>query len=40
LNVEDYRDLSYRFGINHVHMVLKNGAVIYQEGEVKHCYAQ
>jgi imidazolonepropionase len=34
LNVEDYRDPVYRFGINHVHMVLKNGAVVYQEGEV------
>ncbi|HVP45994.1 MAG TPA: amidohydrolase family protein [Bryobacteraceae bacterium] len=40
LNTDDYRDLSYRFGINHVHMVLKNGAIIYQEGEVKHCEAQ
>ena len=37
LNVEDYRDLPYRFGINHVHMVLKNGEIICQEGEVKHC---
>ena len=36
LNVEDYRDLTYRFGINHVHMVLKDGAVIYREGEVAH----
>ncbi|MBZ5596536.1 MAG: amidohydrolase family protein [Acidobacteriia bacterium] len=36
LNVEDYRDLSHLFGINHVHMVLKNGEVIYQEGEVTH----
>jgi imidazolonepropionase len=36
LNIEDYRDLSHRFGINHVHMVLKNGAVIYREGEVAH----
>jgi len=40
LNTDDYRDLSYRFGINHVHMVLKNGAVIYQEGKVEHCEAQ
>lgn len=36
LNVEDYRDLSTRFGINHVHMVFKNGTAIYQEGEVTH----
>jgi imidazolonepropionase len=36
LNVEDYRDLTDRFGINHVHMVFKNGTVIYQEGEVTH----
>ena len=36
LNVENYRDLVYRFGVNHVHMVLKNGAVVYQEGEVTH----
>jgi imidazolonepropionase len=34
LNVEDYRDLSDRFGINHTHMVFKNGTAIYQEGEV------
>jgi imidazolonepropionase len=36
LNVEDYRDLPHRFGINHVHMVFKNGTAIYQEGEVTH----
>ena len=36
MNVEDYRDLSDRFGINHTHMVLKNGKTIYQEGEVTH----
>ena len=34
MNVEDYRDLCDRFGINHTHMVLKNGRAIYQEGEV------
>jgi imidazolonepropionase len=34
LNVEDYRDLADRFGINHTHMVLKNGVPIYEEGEV------
>jgi len=36
MNVEDYRDLSDRFGINHTHTVLKNGTAIYQEGEVTH----
>jgi imidazolonepropionase len=34
LNVEDYREMPHQFGVNHVHMVLKNGAVIYREGEV------
>jgi len=34
MNVEDYRELPYRFGINHTHMVFKNGTAIYQEGEV------
>jgi len=34
LNVEDYREMPHQFGINHVHMVLKNGATIYREGEV------
>ena len=34
LNVEDYREIPHQFGINHVHMVLKNGAIIYKEGEV------
>ena len=34
LNVEDYREMPHQFGINHVHMVLKNGAIIYREGEV------
>jgi imidazolonepropionase-like amidohydrolase len=34
LSIEDYRDLWRRFGIDHVHMVLKNEAVIYREGEV------
>ena len=36
LNVADYRDLPAQFGINHVHLVLKNGKVIYGEGEVTH----
>ena len=34
LNVEDYRDIAHQPGVNHVHMVLKAGATIYQEGEV------
>lgn len=34
LNVADYREVPAQFGINHVHMVLKDGNVIYKEGEV------
>ena len=34
LNVADYRELPAQFGVNHVHMVLKNGHVVYREGEV------
>jgi imidazolonepropionase len=34
LNVADYREVPEQAGINHVHMVWKNGGVIYQEGEV------
>ena len=34
LNLEDYRELAAQFGVNHVHMVLKNGNIIYREGEV------
>ncbi len=37
LNVEDYRDIAYQFGVNHVHLVVKDGAVVYQEGEVVGC---
>lgn len=37
LNVEDYREIAHQFGVNHVHMVVKNGAVVYQEGEVAGC---
>jgi imidazolonepropionase len=40
LNVEDYRDFVHGFGINHVHMVLKNGAALYREGEVDSWTAQ
>jgi imidazolonepropionase len=34
LNVTDYREVAEQIGVNHVHMVLKNGKVIYHEGEV------
>ena len=37
LNVEDYREVAHQFGVNHVHMVVKNGAIVYQEGEVANC---
>jgi imidazolonepropionase len=37
LNVEDYREIAHQFGVNHVHMVVKNGAIVYQEGEVAGC---
>ncbi len=37
LNVEDYREIAHQSGVNHVHMVVKNGAVVYQEGEVAGC---
>jgi imidazolonepropionase len=34
LNVPDYRDLAHHFGDNLVHLTMKRGEVIYQEGEV------
>jgi imidazolonepropionase len=37
LNVEGYREIAHQFGVNHVHMVVKNGAIVYQEGEVAGC---
>ena len=37
LNVEDHREVAHQFGVNHVHMVVKNGAIVYQEGEVAGC---
>jgi len=37
LNVEDYREVAHPFGVNHVRMVVKNGASVYQEGEVAGC---
>lgn len=37
LNVEDYREVAHQFGVNHAHTVVKNGAIVYQEGEVAGC---
>ena len=34
LNVSDYRELVHHFGSNVVHMTLKRGEVIYEEGKV------
>ena len=34
LNIADYRDLADTFGTNVVHMTMKRGEVIYQEGAV------
>jgi imidazolonepropionase len=34
LDVTDYRELPEQAGVNHVHMVLKDGRAVYQEGEV------
>jgi imidazolonepropionase len=34
LNIPDCRDLAQHLGVNLVHMTLKRGAIIYQEGEV------
>jgi imidazolonepropionase len=34
LNVSDYRDLRNSLGTNIVHQTVKNGHVIYEEGEV------
>jgi imidazolonepropionase len=34
LNLDDYRDIAHQPGVNQVHMVLKNGATVYEEGEV------
>lgn len=34
LNLDDYRDIADQPGVNHVHMALKNGATVYEEGEV------
>ena len=34
LNASDYREIPYHFGVNHVHMTLKRGTVVYKENEV------
>lgn len=34
LNVPDYREIPYHFGLNQVYMTMKNGIVIYKEGAV------
>jgi imidazolonepropionase len=34
LNAGDYRELPFRFGSNLVHMTIKRGAIIYEEGAV------
>jgi imidazolonepropionase len=31
LNASDYRELPFVFGVNHVHIVLKRGEIVYQE---------
>ena len=35
LHIEDYRELPYYFGTNHVHLVVKNGCTTYHEGRVR-----
>lgn len=34
LNISDYRDLAHHFGTNLVHLTMKRGGFIYQEGKV------
>ena len=34
LNVSDYRELAHSLGANLVHMVMKRGEIVYEEGEV------
>jgi imidazolonepropionase len=36
LNASDYREIPYHFGVNLVHMTIKRGTVIYEEGPVGH----
>jgi imidazolonepropionase len=40
LNVPDYRDVVHNFGSNLVHITMKRGEIIYQEGEVAHLPAE
>jgi imidazolonepropionase len=35
LNVSDYREIPYFFGVNSVRMTVKRGNIVYREGEVK-----
>jgi imidazolonepropionase len=35
LNVSDYREVPYHFGVNTVHMTVKRGRIIYREGPVQ-----
>jgi len=32
LNCSDYREIPYHFGVNHVHLTMKRGTVVYREG--------
>jgi imidazolonepropionase-like amidohydrolase len=32
LNCSDYRDLALHIGVNHVHLTMKLGQVVYREG--------
>ena len=34
LDVADYREIPYHFGVNHVELVMKKGEVVYREGAV------
>ncbi|MGH9721798.1 MAG: amidohydrolase family protein [Bryobacteraceae bacterium] len=35
LNCSDYRDIAYQFGVNQVHLAMKLGVVVYQEGRAE-----
>jgi len=34
LNVSDYREIPYQFGVNHAHFVIKRGRLVYREAAV------
>ena len=36
LSVPDYHDMVHHFGSNLVHLTMKRGEIIYEEGEVAH----